>query len=246
MVALNLYLRLPFGKLHSRTPEIIQLSDLIDRTPGAVAMRLNNFAHVDPYHKKRGIRGLPGGKKQVEPIWNEYQMNPEKVLFESEALLAALEKTRIEDKYEEELKDINDFEGKTRLQVVKTRVNQSVFRKVILKNYNYKCAISGINHNNLLVASHIIPWSQSEKERLNPCNGLCLSPLYDKAFDSGLFTIDTNYCIKYSSSLKEALDRNSFFRFFKPFEGKKIQLPDDNHYYPEISFLEYHQENIYK
>ena len=27
-------------------------------------MRLNNFASVDPFHKERGIGGLPGGRKQ--------------------------------------------------------------------------------------------------------------------------------------------------------------------------------------
>ncbi len=75
ILALNLYLKLPYGKLHSRTPEIIQLANIIGRTPGAVAMRLNNFAHVDPYHQQRGVIGLANGKRQVEPIWNEFINN---------------------------------------------------------------------------------------------------------------------------------------------------------------------------
>ena len=54
ILALNLYLKLQFGKLHSRTPEIIHLAAFIDRTAGSVAMRLNNFASVDPYHQQRG------------------------------------------------------------------------------------------------------------------------------------------------------------------------------------------------
>lgn len=57
ILALNLYLKLPFGKLHSRTPEIIHLANLLGRTPGSIAMRLNNFASVDPYHPQRGISG---------------------------------------------------------------------------------------------------------------------------------------------------------------------------------------------
>ncbi|MGH2644269.1 MAG: HNH endonuclease, partial [Chitinophagaceae bacterium] len=57
IVALNLYLKLPFGKLHHRTKEIIELAEVIGRTPDAVAMRLNNFASVDPYHQRRGIVG---------------------------------------------------------------------------------------------------------------------------------------------------------------------------------------------
>jgi putative restriction endonuclease len=69
ILALNLYLKLPFGKLHSRTPEIVHLAKIIGRTANSVAMRLNNFASVDPFHQKRGIKGLEGGKKQVNEFW---------------------------------------------------------------------------------------------------------------------------------------------------------------------------------
>lgn len=69
ILALNLYLKLPFGKLHHGTPEIIHLAQIIDRTPNSIAMRLSNFASVDPFRKERGIKGLTGGTKQVEPIW---------------------------------------------------------------------------------------------------------------------------------------------------------------------------------
>ena len=93
ILALNLYLKLPFGKLHSGTPEIIHLANLLGRTPGSIAMRLNNFASVDPYHQQRGIGGLPGGRKQVEPIWNEFINNKEALLFESERILAEKEHT---------------------------------------------------------------------------------------------------------------------------------------------------------
>jgi len=34
-----------------KAPDVIQQAKLIDRTPGAVAMRLSNFASVDPYHQ---------------------------------------------------------------------------------------------------------------------------------------------------------------------------------------------------
>jgi putative restriction endonuclease len=56
ILALNLYLKLPFGKFYHRTPEIIHLASLIGRTPSSVAMRLSNFASVDPYHQKRGVK----------------------------------------------------------------------------------------------------------------------------------------------------------------------------------------------
>ena len=47
-LAFHLYCQLPFGKLDMRTPEVIRLATLIGRTPGAVAMKLSNFASLDP------------------------------------------------------------------------------------------------------------------------------------------------------------------------------------------------------
>jgi len=55
ILAFNLYLKLPFGKMHSRTPEIIELAKLTGRTANSIAIRLSNFAACDPYHQSRGV-----------------------------------------------------------------------------------------------------------------------------------------------------------------------------------------------
>src|SRR6185312_4090611 len=136
ILALNLYLKLPFGKLHSRTPEIIHLANLLERTPGSIAMRLNNFASVDPYHQQRGIGGLPGGRAQVEPIWKEFINNKDELLFESERILAEKEHVSLEKKFSETLKGTEHLQGTYKTREVKTRVNQNVFRQIVLANYS--------------------------------------------------------------------------------------------------------------
>ena len=73
---------------------------------------------------------------------------------------------------------------------VKVRRGQQFFRQTILNAYGVRCCISGINVPRLLVASHIKPWRDFPKERLDPRNGLCLSSLHDAAFDAGLITLD--------------------------------------------------------
>lgn len=244
ILALNLYLKLPFGKLHSNTPEIIQLAKLIDRTPGSVAMRLNNFASVDPYHQKRGISGLKGGLKQVEPIWAEFAERREDLLFESEKILAQLENTTVEDKFKDELSGVEGLTGQSKVREVKTRVNQSVFRQIVLANYSSTCAFSGINIRPLLIASHIVPWSENAKERLNPENGICLSALYDKAFDKGLIGISVRYEILLSNELLSREDQNYYATYFGHLKGNKIMLPPK--YYPRKEFLEYHLDTIFQ
>lgn len=68
ILAFNLYLKLPFGKMHKHTLEIKELADLLERTPSDVGIRLGNFASCDPHLQARGIGGLMGGMNQVKPI----------------------------------------------------------------------------------------------------------------------------------------------------------------------------------
>ncbi len=69
---LMLYRRLTFGQLHSRNPEIIKLAGKLGRTPGSVAMKLCNFASLDPALQKRGIKGLRQASKRDGEIWSEF------------------------------------------------------------------------------------------------------------------------------------------------------------------------------
>ena len=75
--------------------------------------------------------------------------------------------------------------------IIQSRVGQGAFRKSIIDKYNGRCIITGIDHPDLLVASHIKPWAaSSNKERLSVDNGLLLSATYDRLFDRGLITFD--------------------------------------------------------
>lgn len=243
ILAFNLYLKLPFGKQHKNTPEIIHLANLLGRTPSSIGMRLGNFASVDPYHQERGVGGLKGGMNQVKPIWNEFYHNQEELVYLSEQILAERENLTIESKFKELLYDIQDLKGETKLRVVKTRVNQSVFRQMVMINYNNQCAITGIDIPQLLLASHIVPWSVNENERLNPENGICLSPLYDKAFDKGLIGINNNHEVILSKELKNKMSSHFYDRHFGSIEKSKIALP--KRYLPRKEFLEYHTEHIF-
>lgn len=244
ILAFNLYLKLPFGKMHRSNPDVIHLAKMMNRTPSSIAMRLTNFASIDPYHKERGVHGLPGGAKQCQPIWDEYNANREDLIFESEKILAEKENLTIETKFSDILTNISDIKGETKLREVKTRVNQNIFRQIVMTNYNGKCAVTGIDIPELLVASHIVPWAANEKERINPENGICLSMMYDKAFDTGFIGINTNYEIIVSSELENKTSQAYFDRFFGFLMRTKIIIP--YRFPPKKEFLEYHLENIFR
>jgi putative restriction endonuclease len=229
--------------MHTRTPEIIEMANLIGRTVNSIAIRLTNFAACDPYHQDRGVKGMVGGVKQCQPIWDEFCDNKELLIFESENILAKKENLTIESKFDEMLFDIKDLKGETKLREVKTRVNQNVFRQIVVANYLGKCAITGIDIQELLFASHIIPWSKNEEERLNPENGICLSALYDKAFDKGLIAVDESYHILISDKLKKKKQTDYYGKYFAPIENQFLISPQ--RYFPKKEFIQYHLDEIF-
>ena len=66
LIAFNLYCQMPFGKMHSRNPEIIKCAEIIGRTPSALAMKLVNIASLDPAITSTGRSGL---KAYIERLY---------------------------------------------------------------------------------------------------------------------------------------------------------------------------------
>ncbi|MDQ1769958.1 HNH endonuclease [Labilibaculum sp. A4] len=239
VLAFNLYLQTEYRKITQTNPEIIQLAERIGRSPGAVSFKLSNLASLDPVVKSNGKKGHANAGKATEDIFVEFQNDREALIFESERILAQFEGCSIENKYQEQLPELGNLLGETRERYVKTRVNQNFFRKMILTNYHSKCAVTGIDLPQLLIASHIIPWAENEKERLNPENGICLSALYDKAFDQHLISFDEDYRMILSKNLKEHCTKTYYQNHFGKLEGQEMILPDRG--LPSEVFLEWHR-----
>jgi putative restriction endonuclease len=243
ILAINLYCKTPFGKLDARNPKVISLANLIGRTANSVAFKLVNFASLDPTLKARGIKGASNASKLDKQIWEEFFQNWDVLPYESELLLANFQKTSVE-----KLNNITEIElpkeGKTREQLVKVRVNQSFFRSSILAAYNNTCCITGIQQPEFLIAGHIKPWSLDEKNRLNPCNGIAINALHDKAFETGLLTITPDYKIQISSLLLKEKKKPTIEDYFLKYHQKEIILP--TRFLPNIEFLEYHNKIRFK
>lgn len=240
VLAINLYCKMPFGKMHKGNKEIIQFAELIGRTASSVALKLVNFASLDPTLKERGIKGASNVSKLDKQIWDEFYKNWDAALMESEMLLANTKHTTIEKLNRIDIDDLPK-EGKEKERMVKVRVNQSIFRTMIMAAYNYKCCVTGIDNADLLIASHIVPWSKDENNGLNPMNGLCLNALHDRAFDKGLITVSSlDYSIKVSSKLKTKNTVESIQQNFINIEGEIILLPDK--FLPSKELLKVHND----
>lgn len=244
-LAFNLYCQLPFGKLHSRNPEIAELANLIGRTPSAVAMKLVNFASLDPAITNTGRSGLGNASALDREVWEEFHANWEKLALECALLNQRLRTEHAEPVTEpetDEAFDLNDFTGDTRQVLTEQRIKQNFFRRAVLASYRGRCCMSGLSEPRLLIASHIVPWSKDKANRLNPSNGLCLSALHDKAFDCGLITLDENFCITVSDELRRKKEPFMHATLLA-IEGKPIEFPE--RFSPALGFLERHRTEIF-
>ena len=128
---------------------------------------------------------------------------------------------------------------------VMVRRGQQFFRQMVLNSFDGCCCITGLPIRELLIASHILPWGAFPAERLNQRNGLSLSRLHDGAFDRGLMTLDEDFRVVLSKSLKASLPNEAIKTSFAAYEGKHINLPTEAEP-PDEVFLEYHREKIFE
>lgn len=99
-----------------------------------------------------------------------------------------------------------DVDPRTETEVTRAaRLGQSKFRSDLLKRWNSKCALIGLDMPELLRASHIKPWcDSSDRERLDPDNGLLLAVHIDVLFDGGLISFADDGKMLVSAKLSSA------------------------------------------
>jgi putative restriction endonuclease len=233
LLAINLYCRTPFGRIHIHNPDIIELAQLLDRTPGSISYKLANFACLDPSLPRKGASNV---SKLDREVWDEFYSDWATLAFESETRTHAARGKELDQPEETTFPA-----GRTRESLVRTRVNQGFFRKMILASYDCKCCITNLSIGALLVASHIVPWAIDNINRMNPRNGLCLNALHDRAFDSGLITISESNRVVLSRSIRDIPDNES--KILRDYDGVEIRMP--HRFMPDQSFLAHHRDQVF-
>ena len=241
-MAFVLNCRLPFGRLHSRNPDIVAMAEAISRTPAALAMKLTNIASLDPEITATGRRGLTGASAADREMWHEMHDDWESFAVESERAMTAA-KADVEPLQPLTEDDPDRPVGEDRAVITTARVGQDFFRRAVLSAYNERCCITGLSIPSLLNASHIVPWRHDKANRVNPRNGLLLSALHDKAFDSELITVSDDMTVKVSNNYAQINDQY-FSETIQHYHGRAINLPEK--FAPSRVFLSYHREHIFQ
>jgi hypothetical protein len=212
LLAFRLYCQTPRHRLDRSNAEIVRIAHRLDRTPDAVVMKAFNLAAADPVMIAQGRAGLPHGARLEQQIWDAFFRDSGAVAEEAELAYEALmtnersptERPRTrDDQVREPAPPRYDVTGSTETTgEVRLRRVQGFFRRAVLTSYANRCAVTGLEVDKLLNASHIIPWATSEPRRADPRNGICLNTLHDRAFDRGLITFDEDHRIVISPELR--------------------------------------------
>lgn len=132
--------------------------------------------------------------------------------------------------------ETKQLQGEEREALIKVRVNQSAFRKLLMRRYTH-CCLCDVDDESLLVASHIKPWAKSNHaEKVDVNNGLLLCPNHDKLFDRGYISFDNGGHIVISDELSKNCAISMNIK-----NDMQIELSNDN-----IKYMEYHRNNVLK
>jgi len=237
MLAFELYCTIPAGQDTIHNENIINLSKVLKRSVNSVKLKLQNFKSFDPSYTQNGRIGLNHGSKLDEEICLEFFQNWDNLIVETTDIKKRLGLSNFN---EEEINEVVMPVGYDKVGIRKERIGQAFFRQTLLAIYNNKCCFTGIDVPELLKASHIKPWSESNNvnEKTNPRNGLLLNALYDIAFDKGYITISFDYKIIVS---KKILEGNNKY-YFTMINGQKMLLPSK--FLPDRNFIEYHNNKF--
>jgi putative restriction endonuclease len=236
---LALYCQLPFGKMHARHPAVIALASAVGRTPSAVALKLVNFASLDPELRERGVGGMPNVSQADKRVWEQFYGKWESLAEASviNVVAEAEHSTRVAP-------ERSPPSGPTEvMREGKVRRGQAFFRAAVMAAHDWKCCVTGISALELLRASHIVPWSQNPALRLSPHNGLCLNALHDAAFDRGLISFSDKFELCLSQRLKDEVPASVFKEMFENHCGAPITMPE--RFAPSMEMIEFHRNTVF-
>ena len=107
-----------------------------------------------------------------------------------------------------------------------------------MKLWGGRCGLTGVDHKELLIASHTKPWRLSnDKERTDKNNGFLFESRIDKLFDAGLISFDDDGFTLLSPLLSES---NVLALQIKKDQRIRMELNDSQKYY-----LKFHREQLF-
>lgn len=148
------------------------------------------------------FRGVGGGMYQ--PVFPVYILDeePEKQQFvvDIDPMQAALSAGELGTSPLE-----REIEKRYSARLATVRVHQRVFRSVVMRAYETRCAVCNLRHGELLDAAHIVP-DRDDQGIASIVNGMALCKIHHAAFDSQILGIRPDLVVEIRADLLEEID----------------------------------------
>lgn len=123
-------------------------------------------------------------------------------------------------------------------------IRSTAFRRVVLRGYDYQCAVCGLRLilpeiPSPIDAAHLIPWSETNDDR--PTNGMALCKLHHWALDAHLIALTKEFRWQVSSLLDP---RRNSERELTRFDGLPVLLPSDKAFYPQLDAIKWRLQRL--
>jgi len=125
--------------------------------------------------------------------------------------------------------------------LVRPRLGQGTFRVVVTDAYERRCAVTQEKVLPALDAAHIRPFSEGGEHCIT--NGLLLRSDVHRLFDRGYVTVTPEKYFEVSNKIHEDFHNG---REYYALHGKRIHIPQKSDLHPEIGYLAWHNEHIFK
>ena len=96
ILAFDLYCKVPFSKISKTNPDIIELANLLGRTPSSVGLKMANLAHFDKELRARNVSGMSNASKLDGEIFREFESDWDGLSYQAQEIKARLRNTAVE------------------------------------------------------------------------------------------------------------------------------------------------------
>lgn len=215
-----------------------------------------DFAHQVPFNDgdgpiERGLLNESGklsGRAQsavrsISP--QDFDRIIERGLNDEEWRLPRIEVKKTDPVFEENQEPYVLEQTRTRVERLTSRiVRDRIFRKIVLRAYDERCAVSGLKLINgggraEVDAAHIRPVEHAGPDILQ--NGIALSGTAHWMFDRGLISLSDDHRILISRQVNDVVSVQAFVN-----KTGHAQLPVRPSDRPHPRFLQWHRENCFK
>lgn len=128
-------------------------------------------------------------------------------------------------------------------RVTRQRLHQPLFRAVVLRAYDTRCAMCRLHHAELLDAAHIIP-DRDESGSPVVTNGLSLCKIHHAAFDQNFIGVRPDLVIEVQSGLLREIDGPMLRHGIQDLAGARLAVPYASSARPDPDRLEQRYEQF--